>query len=202
MSELFFNQKIHEYSISGVVYPSVTEILKASGLSDFSKVDPVVLKRSSDFGTAVHSAIHYYCKGTLDENSVDPEIKPYLQAWDNFEKDYEYVCHKTEVRGFSERYRFAWTIDQKGVFEKEGFRTGLVLLDIKTGRPKPADRIQMGGYRIGAGKEYRYIVLLYLNPSIKPTGYKVELTTNNKKEQGIFLAALSLYNFRKENNLL
>lgn len=58
--------------------PRVTEIIKAVGLGkDFSGVDPFYKER----GSAVHLAIHYYLKGTLDLDSLDPACKPYFEGF-------------------------------------------------------------------------------------------------------------------------
>lgn len=54
MSELQFNAAGHEYSVGGVVLPSVTEILKATGIADdFSGVDAYY----ADRGHRVHEVV-------------------------------------------------------------------------------------------------------------------------------------------------
>lgn len=200
MSNLVLTEK-HEYLLNGVRIPGVTEILKEAGLSDLSMVNPEVLERNSAFGTAVHKMIELYCKGTLDFESLDPLLKPYLDCWKNFVEDYGYTAKVVEFQGFSETYRFGFTMDQLGQIANSKI-PGNALVDIKTGHPYPSHKYQMGGYTIAAGKEYRNIILLYLNPEYKPRGYKVVFATNNKREQGVFLSALSLYNVRKEEGLL
>jgi hypothetical protein len=191
----------HDYFLDGVELPGVTKILKEAGLSNFDRVNPEILERNADFGKAVHNTIHFRCKGTLDESSVDDAIKGHLQGWDNFVEDYGYKCLRTEFQGYSSAFRFAFTIDQLGEMTG-GKYPGLTLADIKTGMPTASHKYQMGGYKIGAGKEYRNIVVVYLDPSYKPRGYKVVFATNNKREQGVFLAALTLYNIRKQEGLI
>ena len=197
---LTFVKETHEYRIDGVVVPSVTQVLKASGLSNFDFVDPKLLERNSAFGDAVHAAIQFKCKGTLDEETVDEAIKPYVQSWDNFVEDFQFVPKQNEVQGFHPVYRYAYTIDLLGEINNGGKYAGIAVGDIKTGQPKPSDLIQLGGYKLAVERQ-RHIFILYLNPEIKPRGYKTVFAINNKKEQGIFLSALSLFNFKKENKL-
>lgn len=200
MSNLVLTEK-HEYLLDGVRIPGVTEILKEAGLSDLSMVNPEILERNSAFGTASHKAIEYECRGSLDWENLDPELRPYVQAWRNFVEDYGFIVEATEVRGYSKLYRFGYTMDHKGIITN-GTLIGKAIVDVKTGQPYPSHKYQMGGYAIGAGKEYQNIILLYLNPEFKPRGYKVVFAKNNKREQSVFLAALSLYNIRKEEGLI
>jgi hypothetical protein len=205
MSNLILTPE-HDYFLDNVEIPGVSKILEAAGLSTFDDVKAIStaiaerVERSSAFGKAVHSTIQFKCKGTLDESTVDDAIKPCVQGWDNFVEDYGYTCRMTEYRGYSAKYRFAFTIDQLGDMAK-GKNPGPTLADIKTGKPTAAHKYQMGGYKIGAGDEYKNIVIVYLDPSF-PRGYKVEFATNNKREQAVFLSALTLYNVRKQEKLL
>jgi hypothetical protein len=201
MVNFTFDKDKHEYRVDNVVIPSVTQILKAEGLINFSLVNPAILERNSEFGNSVHSMIEFFCKGTLDEKSLDPALKPYLQSWNNFVEDYGYTWHQIEYRGYSKTYRYAFTMDQLGEISKTN-NPGHCLLDYKTGKPTHSHKIQMGGYKLADGKKYNNIIILYLNPETKPRGYKVDFAINNKKEQGLFLAALSLYNYKKEKGII
>lgn len=197
-----FDKEKHEAYLDGVCIPTVTQVLKQSGISNFDNVPKELLERNARFGEAVHTAIQYKCKGTLDEESVDEAIKPYIQAWDNFVEDFGYISKSQEVRGAQTIYRYSYGIDQFGEFTK-GKYLGDAIGDIKTGAPKPADAIQLnGGYKLSVGKEYKNTFLIYLNPDFKPRGYKITFAINNKKDQGIFLAALSILNWKKEKGLL
>lgn len=201
MNKITFDEKNHEYKVDGAITPSVTQILDSNGFSDFGRVDAEILRKSSLFGKAVHKTIELFCKGKLDEDSLDPELKPYLKSWRNFCKDFKYKCIETEVRGFNEKYRFCYTFDQKGTFQVDKIISP-VLIDIKTGQPKASDKVQVnGGYTIAVD---RHITtgLLYINPDFKPSGYKIQFSLTNGRDQAIFLSALTIYNYKKENNLL
>jgi hypothetical protein len=138
---LEFNAERHEYKLNGVVIPSVTQILKAAGLSDFSGVNADLLQRSANFGTAVHKAIELRSKGTLDNNSVDEGLKSYLLQWDAFASQFKFESKKQEIVLCHESLKFAGTIDNLG--EIDGVET---LIDVKTGTPRPSDIIQLCAY--------------------------------------------------------
>lgn len=71
----------HKYVLqSGVAVPSVTSILVAAGLCDLTFVNQYALDR----GTAIHDAILYDHEGTLDEDALDPVVKPYLAQFRKF----------------------------------------------------------------------------------------------------------------------
>lgn len=60
--------------------PSVSSILQAAALTDLRWVNQYALDR----GTAIHDAILYHHEGTLDEDSLDPVVKPYLEQFKKF----------------------------------------------------------------------------------------------------------------------
>ena len=200
MNNLTFQEDGHIYRLNGVEIPSVTEILKEAGLSDMSKIPASVLERALNFGKAVHKAIELSSKGSLCHDSLDPLLLPYLNGWKAFVEDFGYVCQKYEYRHHHGTYRYGLTIDQAGIITKGKYQ-GATLGDIKTGQPYPSHKFQLAGYKLAIGKHYNTFIL-YLNPDFKPRGYKVVFATNNKREQGVFLAALTLYNVRKEEKLI
>lgn len=191
---LTFNEERHEYKLNGVIIPSVTQVLEGVGLSDISKIPTDILERSRRFGTFLHKTIEYHCKQTLDLIDLDVSLKSSLDGWINFCKDYKYKMKNVEHRGASETYRFGYTIDQMGKY-----KDGDILIDIKSGIAQPSHKYQMGGYAIAEGKNI-HVGLLYLNP-IFPRGYKFILIKNNKREQAVFLSALTIYNIMKEEGL-
>jgi len=56
------------------VVPGVTGIIRAAGLMDVTGFNDY----ARDRGTAVHKAIELYERGTLDVDSLDEVITPYL----------------------------------------------------------------------------------------------------------------------------
>jgi hypothetical protein len=203
MSNIEFNSTKHEYKVDGTVFASVTQILDSTGFYDFSKVNPEVLKRNAEFGKAVHKAIELKSKRKLDDSSVADEIRPYLASWESFVSDFDYEYEESEIIGFCDKYRFCYTFDQKGSIKISKYKVKVkCLIDIKTGQPKGADKVQInGGYALAVDKNI-VTGILYLNPEFKPSGYKILFSTNNKRDQSIFLSALTVHNYKKENGLL
>lgn len=81
---LVFDKLTHTYQLDGVRLPSVTQILQASGLIDFSKIPSRILLEARDRGSAVHEALHYYNENDLDVDAFCadfPDYAPYVQAW-------------------------------------------------------------------------------------------------------------------------
>ncbi len=72
----------HLYVVDGIIVPSVTQILKYKFGGMYGKVDPAVLQRAADKGTAVHDAIEKYCK--TGEESELPEVHNFQFLMDQY----------------------------------------------------------------------------------------------------------------------
>lgn len=131
---LVFHDVGHTYELDGQRVPSVTGILKASGLIDFSSIPPSILGDALARGTTVHQAIHFYNERDLDVrefNGAFPQYANYLAAWIAFCRERRFVAVLNEHRVASRRYQVAGTIDCLGTLDGAG-----VLVDFKTGHPK------------------------------------------------------------------
>jgi hypothetical protein len=71
----------HKYVMQdGREIPSVSSVLQAAGLCDLSYVTQYALDR----GSALHDAILYHHEGVLDEDSLDPAVKPNFEQYKKF----------------------------------------------------------------------------------------------------------------------
>ena len=122
---LEFNEERHEYKLDGVVFPSVTTIIKP--LENFVYVDPDILRRAADFGKAVHTACELHDLNDLDEATLDPSLVPYLDACKRFLVDTGARNVRIEQRMANENMRFAGTIDRECEISRK-----MVLVDIKS----------------------------------------------------------------------
>lgn len=142
---LMFDPTMHTYTLDGDVVPSVTGILRASGVVNFDAVPPDVLERARIRGTVVHQAIHYYNEHDLDVDRFCrefPDYAPYVRAWITFTEQRHFVPTLCEYRVASRRHRVAGTIDCLGVLDHGG-----ALLDFATGRPEDvAKDLQTAAY--------------------------------------------------------
>lgn len=106
--DLQFDEEHHLFTYKGKSVPSTTQILKAVGLyPDYSFVDPYYLTR----GTYIHRAIELYEKGTLDEETLDPEIAPYLEQWKRVRPHFKIEIVGTEVKKVHPQLLYAGIID-------------------------------------------------------------------------------------------
>lgn len=136
---LTFDPEAHVYRFNGEVVPSVTQILASTGISvDFESLgsmsgevrQAIELKR--EIGTALHADAHAFDDNDLDVESVDPRVRPYLDAWIEFRVNKGLLPSVRERRVFHPTMRYAGTLD--GIFTTpSGAR---VLVDIKTGDPE------------------------------------------------------------------
>ena len=207
MAGLTFDPLIHAYELDGVRVPSVTGILKASRLIDFSKIPPPILNAARDRGSAVHRACEYYNQGDLDVAEfmeMFDDYAPYVQAWIAFRHESGAEITHAEYRVYSRRHQFAGTLDCLGTWQGKG-----CLIDLKTGHPKDvAADLQTAAYlgallemqvagdgpTLPSGPIVRYAVQLR-----KDATYRVE-TYTNPRDYAEFLAlrtALAIVERRK-----
>src|SRR5579863_2183557 len=82
----WFDEDGHAYySDSGQRIPSLTQILRLSGLTDYDGIDPDVLENAARRGTEVHVlAATYNQYGALDPAWITEECAPYFDAYRRF----------------------------------------------------------------------------------------------------------------------
>lgn len=96
----------HIYRIDGKPIDGLTSTIKESGLIRGSD------EWYMDRGTKIHLATQYYDEGTLDEDTVDPQIKGYLESWKRFRKDQKYEPKKIEYQIYHPLLMVGTTIDR------------------------------------------------------------------------------------------
>jgi hypothetical protein len=113
---------VYRTNDDGAIVPSVTQILRETGVSvDFEEIGgfgagvkaAIELKR--DIGVQVHAAAHFYDDNDLDLETLDPQVRPYLDAWATFRANYPHLHPATRERlVYHPGYRYAGTLD--GIF--------------------------------------------------------------------------------------
>ena len=190
-----FEEEGHQYWIDEVNVPSVTQVVEQ--LHNFGGVDPQVLARAAERGVLIHRACEFLARGVLDWSTVDSSILPEVVAFQEW----------LEVSGFhpilvesvvgSKRYKFAGRLDLVGIL-----KSGLCLIDIKTGGQYPAYSVQTAGLAVGlweclgiegvlGPRLNRYC--LYLKGS---TAKMVAHT--DVRDPSLFFAALTCSHYRRE----
>ena len=183
-----FNHETHTYTESrtGKVWPSVTQILKQLG-NLFDSIPPDVLERKRLLGTAVHEACELHDKDAMEGFELHQDVLPYLDQYLCFLSDTGASCVANEQLVFSERFKFAGTLDR--IYSIAGKR---VLCDIKTSATVLMSYgPQTAGYAMcdGVDIDSRAILLL------APDHYKF-IPMNGMQDKNVFLSCLTLHNYK------
>ena len=145
--DLRFDSGRHLYLVQGRPVPSVTQVLHAAGLSaDYSTVAPEVLERKRVIGEYVHKATQYLDEGCLDLRTIDPEIQPYLAAYQRFLDESGFRPRLVEQRlvGNISGMLCGGTVDREGTMAGK-----LWIIDLKCiERLYPSFALQTAGYEL------------------------------------------------------
>jgi hypothetical protein len=185
-----FNKDNHEYSVDGVVYPSVTQVINNLGLIDTQWFKPEHAAR----GSHIHLACQYLDEGCLDYDSLDEEYKPYIDAYKRFLNDCKPEWVGIEQKIFHPIYKYCGTYDRSGMMFGNN-----ITLDIKTGIYHHTHALQLAGYEQTitddkSSKRYS----LYLS---RDTTYKL-IQHKERMDYKIFNNACSVYWWAKNKGVL
>jgi hypothetical protein len=132
----------HDYFLDEIPTPSTTGVIGAAGLYQFDHVPPFILEAARRRGSAVHQLVHFSNEGDLDETSIDPAWRPYLDAWERCRQERAIQILLCEYRVASRRHRVAGTIDLLCTIGDDGW-----ILDYCTGDLADCHKdIQTAGY--------------------------------------------------------
>lgn len=192
MQKLIFDEENHIYTLDGVRVPSVTQIL--SELSDFSKVNPILLEKAQLFGTATHRACHLADIGDLDMESLDPALLPYLKSWQKFKKDFGITRFlEIEKQVYSKQQRYAGCLDR--------LTYNLALIEIKTSTSIPITTgLQLIGYQTAYREMTKIRIKRRLCVQLLEGTYKLQ-EYKDKTDKTAFLSCVNLYHWKRINNI-
>ncbi len=196
-----FNAEKHEYYVDGKSVPGVTQLLGA--LYDLSGIPNAVLEFARERGSAVHKACELWDLGTLDEDSVDTTVQPYLDAWKKFVFETGFETEYIEQRLSSTNHMlYAGTLDRAGRMTKlKDNRQQKAVIDIKAvAKVAPVTGVQLAAYEN----------LLLNNNYVSTLRYAVQLLPNGTyklhefygtQDWGCFVAQYTTYQWRKLHNV-
>jgi len=182
MPDFIYNDPQHLYTLDGRPLPSTTGILKAEGFID----DAWFTEDARLRGTYVHLACHLYDKGTLDIDTLDDALRPYLDGYIRFKEETGFQVIESEIPHYHPQYLYAGTPDKIGMMN--GTDT---LVDLKSGIIQPWCALQTASYE------------MFFNRPMKRFG--VQLTDDGKykivpfpdrTDRNIFLSALAIHNWK------
>lgn len=203
MTTLTFHEESHSYFVDGLRYPSVTQIIGAAGLVDYSHVPAVALETARQQGQATHRMIELDSAGTLDVDALPEWMGPVWKAWSAFKESSGFVPILNEYRAHHPTLRFAGTMDLVGELPKLKGWKGAALIDVK--------RSLFGGPVIGL-QTAAYAMLLESDPGMPKINRRGALRIGNDgrfvlqpfdeaSDRATFLALLTLNRFREKHNL-
>jgi hypothetical protein len=129
MSQLLFQDNGHKYTFDGKPVDGLTSTIQEAGLISNYASEWYMTR-----GTYIHLATQLWDEGILDESTVDPQIKGYLESWKRFRKDQDYTPIEIELQLYDPIYLYAGTIDR------------LPLCDLKSGVEEKWHKWQLAGY--------------------------------------------------------
>lgn len=179
-----FKEEDHTYWKDGRRVPGVTECLKSVGLMPGMEFvsDEAVL-----YGTRVHRMIHFFNKGTLDLDTVTPDIAPALDAWRDFIRATGFVATSWERIVFDGILWVAGQYDIGGHFPDGTAGYG----DIKSGQVKPWTALQVAGYARCSGHPYaRRFGLSVASGAPRFQEFK------EPNQPALFLSAVAIHNWK------
>ncbi len=207
--QIEFAEATHTYTVDGAVYPSVTQILSAEGLTDYT----FATHQHRNRGTLVHqiaelidvgwettqrsaaSAEDIIAASPWDPSTTSSALVPFGMAYCTFLLQERPQWLLSEYPVASKIYHYAGRLDRYGVIR--GKRT---IVDIKSGEPGDAASIQQALYALAleetTGEKTEDLYAVWL----RPDGTHRRLP-GNIKDVSIGLHAVQLYHWRKSRGL-
>lgn len=199
MSTAFqFKELEHEYSEAGLVIPSVTQTLASVGIVDYSMVPRAILEHKGEVGRQVHLACQYLDEGVLDWDTIDPEVLPYVLAYEKFKQCTGFTVELNEYRTVAtvNGMKFGMQLDRTGHINGKPY-----VIELKaTAQIHRAWGIQLAAYALGLDRTWGVGLRNRAAVHLKPNGtFAVEPFTDSNERQ-VFLWALGC-TWWKLNNL-
>lgn len=200
-SDFTFDAVKHLYfDAEGIIVPSVTQALKASGLINFDHVHPSVLERKRQLGTLVHKAAELYDHGTIGGFDIPAEVDEYLVGYIKFRDDCGFVPTWIEQPQLGEIHGMVYGMqpDRAGMLNDE-----LHIVELKCGAAShPAWGVQLAAYatgKYGRGTKVKRAAI-QLGPQF-PRGYKIH-PYEDPNDYQIWACALALTIWQQNKGIL
>ena len=153
---LTFQEEGHIYKLDDVVIPSVTQILKETGMVNLDRIPKHILNKAAEKGVNVHYMLDLYDNRTLEDGQPD-YLLPYLDGYKKFLDEY-----KPEIEAVEQIF-YGFPIDRPSltygcridrVYTIDGVRW---IVDFKTGGKYKSTRLQTAAY-LCAYNEYTHAI--------------------------------------------
>jgi len=144
MGELKFTEEGHIYHHDPPV-DGLTNMIKSFGFITHKASQGYL-----DRGTAIHFALQLLDENDLDEDGVDPQIRPWIEGYKRFKEDTGFKPIRIEAMAHHDGYLFATRIDRDGKMNGD-----LVLLELKSGGKQEWWGWQLALQQIALQHEYK-----------------------------------------------
>ncbi len=191
---VIFDRAQHKYRLdTGRELLGVTETLTLAGLIE----SRWFTERSAQLGTYVHAAVALLHEDDLDIDSLDPELRGYVQAYRAFEQQSGFVREQWEEQVCDEVLGVAGRLDLRGVFPRPALKyPGVDVIDIKTGSVPPWVGYQTAGYARMLPRPIPMIRWRWCLQLSADGAYRLHELTNRHDEK-VFCAAVTIAQAKK-----
>lgn len=183
MSDLTFDAVTHTYRWKERLVPSVTTVLRA--IDNFDRVDPQLLEQARIFGSHVHAATDLLDRDELDEEQLDLQLLPWVNAYKLFLSETGFAVTHSEQRVYNSRQRYAGTLDKRGLWKGTTW-----LLDLKSGAVPRSVGLQTAGYQHALDEKPKRRLCLQLGRN----RYKL-IRCEETSDWSYFVSYLNVYRF-------
>jgi hypothetical protein len=184
---LVFEPAEHRYFLRGQELISVTQTLKIAGLVE----DRFYTEEARQRGVYVHQACQLLDEGDLDWQGLDPVLRPYVEAYQDFLRVARPLWVFIEHRVYDEVRGYAGTLDRAGLVFG---RTEPLIIDIKTGSLPPFVGPQTAAYRrcLPESHTWRRAAL-----HLRSDGSFSLVPLDDRHDESVFLAALTVAQWKR-----
>lgn len=193
---LRFVHETHQYFDEHGELPAVSKLLEPLYADVFRSIPQATLDAKAELGACVHLACELDCLGTLDEASVAPAVRGYLDGWRRFRAEKRPEILMVEQQLAHPTLRFAGTLDLLARIDGP-----LWLIDWKaTVSLHPPVALQLAAYKAllaAYNPEYRDAERAALR--LKPDGTYQLGRFSDSADWPTFLGLLAVHNWKKRH---
>jgi hypothetical protein len=196
-----FDQAVHAYRDErGLVVPSVTQCLKATGLISFAGINPAVLEHKRQLGTLVHKVTELYDRGEdLADYDIPDEVLEYVKGYIAFRSDCNFEPTLIETRMLGEVHSMRFGMQPDRVGDINGVPH---ILELKCGsQHHPSWGVQLAGYGTGlyGPRPSLARAALQLGPQFG-RGYRIH-PYDDPADYQVWMASLALTTWQNNHKL-
>ena len=206
MADLHFDEASHVYTLTGegggeTRLLSVSQILQKADMYGYPKTATSHEKMA--FGTHVHKLTEMADDGIISHEDLEDRERGHVQAYERFKAEYDHEIIHTELPIYHPTYLYAGKLDRIITRREHRYSTDYVL-EIKTGQPHPANKLQLAAYHeaYNAMPEHTRKVSGAMAVYLKDDGtFKLVHTDSHEVNFSLFLSCLQIIRWRDKHGI-